>query len=257
MELEYERRGSGEPLVLIHSLGTDHHVWSPVLDLLAEQRDVIAIDMPGFGGSDAFPDDREPTPRALAGEIAGFLTSRGVDRPHVAGNSLGGWVALELAAAGEARSVTAISPAGLWPRALGPRPSVARGAARAAAPFLAVVLATERGRQMALAGTMAHPERVPVADAVRLVRAYAAAPGYDAANAAMRSGRFTGLAEIPVPVTLVWPQRDRLIGRPSRLPAAVRNIEIPDAGHVPMWDQPDAVAAALLGGSSVEREAAA
>jgi pimeloyl-ACP methyl ester carboxylesterase len=72
-----------------------------------------------------------------------------------------------------------------------------------------------------------------------------------AANAAMRAGRFTDLAAVEVPVTLVWPRHDRLVGRPRRLPAGVRERLLPDAGHVPMWDDPGGVAAALLDGSAV------
>jgi pimeloyl-ACP methyl ester carboxylesterase len=254
--LGFDRAGSGPALVLIHSLGADRCVWHPVLDRLARQRDVIALDLPGFGESAPLPSGTEPTPAALAAAIHRACEQLGVDRPHVAGNSLGGWVALELAAAGHAASVTAIAPAGLWSRALGPKPSIARGIARAAAPVLARALSTERGRRLALGATMAHPERVPPQDALRLVRAYAAAPGYDTVNAAMRAGRFQGLDRIDVPLTFGWPDRDRLIARPHALPTAARNVVLEGCGHVPMWDDPDQVADLLLAGS-VNRRAAA
>jgi pimeloyl-ACP methyl ester carboxylesterase len=248
-EIEYDRRGSGEPLILIHSLGTDRHVWAPVLDALAAERNVVAVDLPGFGASRELSSDAPPSPARLAEAVARFARVLGLERPHVAGNSLGGWVALELAVAGHARSATAIAPAGLWPRPLGPRPSVARGAARAALPALSQLLASPRARELALAATMAHPERVSREDAVRLVRAYAQAPGYETVNAAMRSGRFEDLASIDVPVTLAWPDRDRLVGRPAQLPANVRNVVLHGCGHVPMWDDPEQVAAVLLAGS--------
>ncbi|MEA2438677.1 MAG: hypothetical protein QOH76_101, partial [Thermoleophilaceae bacterium] len=169
MTLGYDRLGSGPPLVLLHSLGTDRCVWHPVLERLAVERDVIALDLPGFGESDALPAGTPPTPRALAGAVVSFLDGLGVARPHVAGNSLGGWIALELGLDGSAASVTAIAPAGLWPRALPPKPSIARGVARAATPVLAAVLGTEGGRRLALGATMAHPERVSRKDALRLV----------------------------------------------------------------------------------------
>ena len=259
--LGYDRRGNGAPLVLIHSLGTDRCVWHPVLDRLAARRDVIAIDLPGFGESEPLPSDQPPTPQALAQAVSTFLAEElRIRTPHVAGNSLGGWVALELGLGlgfgARAASVTAISPAGLWPRALPPKPSIARGIARAATPVLAAVLATERGRRLALGATMAHPERVPPEEALRLVRAYAAAPGYDTVNAAMRAGRFHALDRIAVPLTFGWPDRDRLVGRPARLPPTARNVVLRDCGHVPMWDDPGQVADLLLAGS-VERRAAA
>jgi pimeloyl-ACP methyl ester carboxylesterase len=243
-QIAYDRRGSGEPLLLIHPLGGDRRVWTPVLDRLAERRDAIAIDLPGFGGTPPLPEGEEASPAAFTRRVTRFLADLGVERPHVAGNSLGGWVALELALAGAARSVTAIAPAGLWSRTLGPRPSVGRRVAQAALP-----LPTPQGRSAALATVTAHPTRVPARDAVHLIRAYAAAPGFDAANTAMRAGRFKGLDSIDVPVTLAWPDRDRLVARPARLPARVRNVVLRDCGHLPMWDAPDQVAAVLLEGS--------
>jgi pimeloyl-ACP methyl ester carboxylesterase len=248
MTLAYERRGAGEPLVLIHPLGGDRHVWAPVMDLLAESRDVIAVDLPGFGRSPLL--EEEPTPFALAAAVTRFAaTELGIERPHVAGNSLGGWVALEMALAGDAQSVTAIAPAGLWGRALGPRPTPGRAVARAAAPLLGVLALNRRLRLTALSTVLAHPERVPARDAARIIRAYAGSAGYVAANTAMRAGFFRGLADIRVPVTLAWPDHDRLVRRPARLPANVRNVVLRDCGHLAMWDDPEQVAAVLLEGT--------
>jgi pimeloyl-ACP methyl ester carboxylesterase len=72
----------------------------------------------------------------------------------------------------------------------------------------------------------------------------------------MRAGRFDALDRIEVPLTFGWPDRDRLVGRPARLPATARNVVLRDCGHVPMWDDPGQVADLLLAGS-VERRAAA
>ena len=251
MDLGYDRRGSGQPLLLLHSLGTDRHVWAPVIDRLAERRDVIAVDLPGFGDSPPVAVNGDaPTARVLAAAVARFAAGIGVPKLHVAGNSLGGWVAMQMALDGTARSVTAIAPAGLWSRPLPPKPEVARRLARAAAPVLSVALASEGARRLALAGTMAHPERVPREDAVRLVRSYAAAPGYSDVNAAMRAGRFEGIERIRVPVTLAWPELDRLVGPPRVLPPRVRSVLLRDCGHVPMWDDPVQVASVLLAGSA-------
>ena len=157
----------------------------------------------------------------------------------MAGNSLGGWVALELAAAGHARSVTAIAPAGLWPEPLAPKRGIARGLAKVIRPGLPALVRSPAGRRLALAATVADAERVPPAAALRLVRAYADAPGFEAVNRAMRAGRFTRLEHIRVPVTLAWPEHDRLVARPAHLPPTVRNVALPGAGHVPMWDAPE------------------
>ena len=121
--LHHVRQGRGEPLLLIHPLGSELVVWEPVLELLAAERDVIAVDMPGFGASPPLPKGQAYSPQGLAAALAGFLDALGIERAHLAGNSLGGWVALELAGLGRALSVTGLSPAGFWSRPLGPRPS--------------------------------------------------------------------------------------------------------------------------------------
>jgi len=242
------RRGSGPALVLLHALGTDHRMWDPVLDRLAAERDVWALDLPGFGGSPAA--EGSAAPRALAEAVAAHLAGAGVEVPHVAGNSLGGWVALELALAGHAASVTAIAPAGLWPEPLTPKRSAARALARAALPVLGPLLDTERGRRLAFATSAVHAGRIPAEAARHLVRAYATAPGFEAANDAMRASRFSELARVPVPVTLAWPEHDRLVARPRALPPGVRSVDLPGCGHLPTWDDPELVARVLLEGSA-------
>jgi pimeloyl-ACP methyl ester carboxylesterase len=239
-----------EHLVLLHTLGSDHRIWDPVLPLLDGQREVIALDMPGFGTRPPL-DEREPvTPARLAAAIARALADEGVERPHVAGNSLGGWVALEMGLAGAARSVTAIAPAGLWPAPLAPRRDIARTAARASLPVLGALLRVPRLRRLAVAGTTAHPARVPPDAVAHLVRSYATAPGFPAANRAMRASRFERLAEIEVPTTIAWCEHDRLVARRRELPANVRTVVLEDCGHLPTWDDPAAVARVLLDGSA-------
>lgn len=252
MELAHDRRGAGPPLILMHALGADRRVWEPVVELLEGERNVITVDLPGFGASPSLEvtDGSEPTPAALAEAVAAFAARIGVERPHVAGNSLGGWVALEMALAGRARSVVGIAPAGLWPQPLMPKRSIARSVARTLLPAMPALVQSAGGRRVALAGTVAHPERVPALAAMALVREYATAPGFTAVNAAMRSGRFTGLERIRVPVTLAWADHDRLVGPPRHVPPRVRTVRLRDCGHIPMWDAPEQVAAVLLDGSS-------
>jgi pimeloyl-ACP methyl ester carboxylesterase len=244
--LAFDRTGRGEPLVLVHPLGADRGVWEPVMDLLAGEHDVIAVDMPGFGESAELASEVPATPEAIAATIAATLDSLGLARSHVAGISLGGWVALEFGKTDYALSATGINPAGFWARPLGPRPDVARQTARRLLPLARPVLATLRGRTLALAGTVAHPDRVPSAEAYRLVKAYALSPGFERANAEMRRTVFSGLEGIRIPVTLAWSDRDRLVGRPNRAPSGVRMVTLTDCGHVPTWDSPEQVAHAIL-----------
>ena len=247
--LSFQRQGGGEPLVLIHGLGGSHVVWEPVVPLLAPERDVIAVDLPGFGDSPELPEGTKPTAAALAQAVARCLDELKLEAPHVAGNSLGGWVALELERMGHARSVTAIAPAGLWARRLGPRPGPdARALGRSLRPLLPVLIRNTRLRTALLSGSFAHPERVPPDAARRIIASYLDAPGFDAANHAMRSDVFQ-LQSTDRPVTLAWPDRDRLVRRPAALPDWVRNVTLHDCGHIPMWDDPGQVAGVLLAGS--------
>jgi len=112
--LAYTRSGAGAPLVLLHGIGSSRHAWGPVVPALAAHFTVIAVDLPGFGDSRPGPAHIEPTPAALAAAVAQLLDDLGLTSPHLAGNSLGGWVALELAAIRPAASLTLLSPAGLW-----------------------------------------------------------------------------------------------------------------------------------------------
>ncbi len=236
--------------MLLHPLGADRHIWRPLTPLLAPHRELVAVDLPGFGDSPPLNSDRPPTPARLGVAVVELLAELGLDAgaAHLAGNSLGGWVALEVAAAGHADTVTAIAPAGLWPEPLRPKPELARQLARHAEPALSA-LRFEAVRRLALSSMVAHPERVPPTDAIRLVRAYARAPGFTEVNRAMRGGTFTALAKIEVPVTLAWPALDRLVARPARRAPNAREVILPGCGHVPVWDDPPLVADTLLAGS--------
>jgi pimeloyl-ACP methyl ester carboxylesterase len=246
--LSLDRRGAGPPLVLLHGIGGERQVWRPVLDELAQDFEVFTVDLPGFGAS-APLDGETPTAAALAAAVARGMADLGVDAFHVAGNSLGGWVALELGRLGAALTVTGICPAGLWGAEVaernlraGPRRSPAVRWSRRLRPLVPALLAIGPLRRLILRTFVADPARVPRADAVRMVVAYGRSAAYDETSFAMRSSRLADPQAIGVPVLLAWGAEDRLLEvRPLEAPD-VETVVLPGCGHVPMWDAPRLVA---------------
>jgi pimeloyl-ACP methyl ester carboxylesterase len=247
--------GGREPLLLIHGLGGSRTIWEPVIPLLEAEREVIAVDMPGFGSEPPLPPEVEATAANLARALhQRHLGEPGRERPHVAGNSLGGWVALEMGRLGCARSVTALSPAGLWRGAIGERSMLGRRWARRLRPAVALGLRAGSLRDRAVATFAGHPERVPAQAGRELVLGWIDAEGYEAANTAMRLHVFDPSGyPADVPVTLAWGELDRLVAppRPERRPPGARYVSMPGVGHTPTWDDPELVARVLLEGSSV------
>ncbi len=252
MAIAHSRAGSGEPLVLIHGLGGSRRIWEPVVDRLAADRDVIAVDLPGFGESPELPADLAPTAANLGTAIGELCAELGLARPHLAGNSLGAWAALELAKTGTVASVCAISPAGLWRRPLGPRRVDTHGWALRLRPLLPLLLTSARARASFLRTTVARPERLSRTEAKALVYDWLNAPGYEAANQEMRSHVFEHPELVTVPTTFAWGTEDRLVGRPKRerMPPGARYLELEGLGHTPTWDDPPRIAELLLEASA-------
>ncbi|MEY3218270.1 MAG: hypothetical protein RLY96_733 [Actinomycetota bacterium] len=122
----YTRDDNNPALVLVHGLGSAGSIWKSLVPELIDSFTVYAIDLPGHGDAH-LSEDEAMDPRSLAQAIVDYMVSHeGVETMHVAGNSLGGWIALEMAAVApdNVESVTALAPAGLWheqpPRKLPP-----------------------------------------------------------------------------------------------------------------------------------------
>ena len=251
MALHHHRGGSGEPLLLLHGIGHHWQGWQPVLPLLEAERDVVAVDLPGFGASAPFPDGDEPHPERFADAVESFLDELGWDAPHVAGNSLGGWIALILARRGRVRTAVAISPAGFWNRWEHAYSTLMLRISRAVAPY------AEPGQRHAVTRTlgtslmMARPWRMDADAGVATVRALATAPGFGTTLAAMSRAHFTGGAEVPETATVAWGEKDRLLlprqaERARRALPRARHVILPGCGHVPMSDDPELVARVIL-----------
>ncbi|MGW4230825.1 alpha/beta fold hydrolase [Streptomyces sp. NPDC004980] len=255
MSLAYERSGSGEPLLLLHGIGHHRQAWDPVLRILAAERDVIAVDLPGFGASPALPGGLAYDLRTVATLLASFCETLGVVRPHVAGNSLGGLLALELGRGKLVRSVTALSPAGFWTEgerryAFGVLHAMRRAALTMPMPLIVRLSRSAAGRAVLTSSIYARPGRRSADAVVAETVALRTATGFHATLAAGRGIAFTD--DVPdLPVTVAWGSRDRLLPRRQGIRAkhviqGARLVRLPGCGHVPMNDDPAAVARIIL-----------
>lgn len=252
--LAYTRRGSGEPLVLLHGLGLSRQAWNPITPLLAERFDVIAVDLPGFGDSAALAADTEPHPAAIAAIVAATLGSLGIEAPHVAGNSLGGWVALELAALVPVSSLTLFSPAGLWcdhtPLYCRISLTMTRLLARFGGPMLAPLAHIGAARWVMFRQVVGRPTRMSPAEARQAIADLGRAPGFRATLRATLTRAYSAHRAIEAPVSVSFGTRDLvLLPHQSRhlnqLPTHTRVVSLAGTGHVPMTDDPVAVASLI------------
>lgn len=257
-----QRGGSGEPMVLIHGFSGTGRNWEPVRERLESCFDVLVVNLAGHVGGPELPSGEEVSLGALIDALERDLDAAGFPTAHLVGNSLGGWIALELATRGRARSVVAISPAGGWEagtRAERRLQTMFNRNHKLSSRFMARLegwMRRPRLRRMLLWQVVAHGERIPAAVALELLRDSVQCPVYfDLMEAIMRAGPPASFDGIEVPVTLVWGTKDRILplrtySRRLRgmLPDA-EWVELPGLGHVPMSDDPDLVARAIVAGA--------
>jgi pimeloyl-ACP methyl ester carboxylesterase len=240
------RAGTGTPLLLLHGVGAIWRAWSPVLPYLESHHDVIVPTLAGHGGGPPLDPQVAPSVQAIADALEDELDKLGLQKVHIAGNSLGGWIGIELARRGRARSLVLFSPAGAWR-------SQRSIEARAAAIRLSV---GGLGRYASRADAIAANALLHwslLAGQVAYIRAGALAP---VVAPLLRELPLRQVQPLPVardyPVRLVWGDRDRVIpfagfgsAMLERLPGA-ELIRLRDVGHVPMSDDPARVAELIL-----------
>jgi len=243
--------------VLVHGIGSSWGAWRPILAGLEARHDVLAVDLPGFGGSAALESHIRPTIGALADAVEREMEAAGMQTPHVAGFSLGGWVGLELARRGRVRTLAVISPAGMptaRERAFASRTlEGSYAAARAVAPHAEAVVATAVGRTLFFGQLFARPWALPPGAAAEAIRTLAGSPAFLETLECTwkRDTPARGLEDIRCPTRILWGTQDRLL-LPRQGPRFLRRIPhaelvpLKGLGHVPMNDGPGVVTRAIL-----------
>jgi len=250
------RQGSGPPLVLLHGVLGAEGMWRGVIPIVSRHHDTIAPTALGHRGG-RFPTERPTRIAHVIDDAQRLLDELRIEKAHFAGNSMGGWIALELARRGRALSVCGLSPAGCWPPLLdGATRPAARALGRAVRDtrsgrvLLPLLAPFARFRRWALRATAAHGDRASARDLLELaddVLGCAVSRDLLATNEHLEP-----LDPLPCPITLAWSARDRIFpvavnGELARklIPGA-RFIVLDDVGHVPMIDDPGLVARTIL-----------
>ncbi len=262
----HHRGGAGTPMVCLHGFTGTWRAWDPVLGALERHHDVLAPTLPGHAGGPPLP---QPDGVALLDGLERIMDEAGFATAHLVGNSLGGYLALALAARGRARTVVALAPAGGWADdSDGHRETLAvfsasYGQLRAAAPQADAIAASPQGRRLAMHYLVSDGGRLPAELVAHLI---AGAARCDATlpliEHALREGWPLDAQRVGCPVRFLWGTADRLLAWPSAAARYRRDwptdadwVALDGVGHCPQLEIPLETAQLILGMSSAEARA--
>jgi pimeloyl-ACP methyl ester carboxylesterase len=253
--LNFVRRGRGKPLLLVHGLGGSLDSWDPIAAALAEQRELILIDLPGHGNTPVLPGSGSFA--GLADSVADFIREAGLSRIDCVGSSMGARIVLELARRGGVGNVVALDPGGFWQgwerrffaTTIGASVRLLRGL-RAALPALSRNAAS---RTLLLAQLSARPWALDPALVAEELSRYARTPTFDAlvrdlAGGPMQQGP---AAADSGAIVIGWGRHDRLClpRQAARAQAAFPSARLhwfAHSGHFPAWDEPEQTVRVIL-----------
>ncbi len=251
--------GSGEPLLLLHPFALCSEAWRPVLPALERRHEVLVATFPGHMGGEAIPAGFQHSIAASVDLAEAELDAAGIDRVHIAGNSLGGWFALELARRGRALSTIAISPGGGWERGsveerrlLATFKQMGR-LVRLGGPFAPILGRIGLAKRIALRQIVSRPHQLTAEQASFLIRAPHRCDTFHDVLRRLPHEPEPGRVDASAgPIRVVWGSEDRLLPmrgyseRWRRLLPHAEWIVLEGAGHVPMYDDPGAITDLIL-----------
>jgi pimeloyl-ACP methyl ester carboxylesterase len=248
--------GDPPPLVLLHGVAMSGLIWDDVVPLLSTRHRVYAPTAVGhLGGPVALR--RPATVSYQVDWVEGYLNEQNIERAHLAGNSMGAFVAIELARRGRALSVSAFAPGGFWSADDASMTKTIAGVRRAVAitrlsrPIAPFLMSSAALRRLAMRNVAVHGDRLTKAAALRIVDETI---GCTVTTDVLASGDESEIAlldPLPCPITIAWSEKDALVSAEThpvaqqRIPSA-RFMTLKDCGHVPMIDDPRQVAHIIL-----------
>jgi len=262
----FHRGGSGEPMVLLHGFTNAWPSWTPLLPALEERFAVFAPTLPGHLGGEPFAAGVPVTVSAMSDMLERQLDAQGIEKAHFVGNSLGGWLSLELALRGRALSVVGLCPAGGWEHGSPEERATyrffwrsSRIALPLSRPFFELLARHPRLRAIAMRDMLSRPRQMDAALALSTLRAAAGCAIAGELLATSRRGDLFGeLGPIECPVTIATASKDRLFRGPRyfakfrRLLPNASWVELDGLGHLPMTDDPGRVVEVVLAGAGVD-----
>lgn len=259
--MNYIRRGAGKPLLLIHGIGGSWRSWQTILDPLAAEREVIAIDLPGHG--DTPPLSGEASIRTLADAVAEFVEQNKLFDVDVVGSSMGARLAIELARrGGVVGSAVSLDPGGFWHGWQIPffyhSVNLSIKLVRALQPVMPAITKSAIGRSLLFAQFSARPWKLSPEIALDEMRSFARTLSfdellYDLAYGETQKG--APLGSIKHPLVIGWGRRDRvcLPSQAQRAQALFPDARLhwfEDSGHFPHWDEPQETVQLILNATS-------
>jgi pimeloyl-ACP methyl ester carboxylesterase len=228
-------------------MGSASTAWKPIRHELNQDFTVITVDLPGHGKT-PYVKGQPMDPHSLGTYVLEQLNTLGIDRFHLAGNSLGGWVSLEMSSAApdRVRSLIGIAPAGLWLNpynARYPGTAVARFLARYTTKMAPAALHFEAARKLGFFDVSPRWKDFSYELCLDATMAMSTAEGYYPAWDGMLMKRFDSFIPEKIPVTIIFGDTDRTLPATtcqerSVAPSHAKWIIFPNTGHAPMWDSP-------------------
>jgi pimeloyl-ACP methyl ester carboxylesterase len=244
------------PIVLLHGATSSARAWDPVLPTLSPKYRVCVPNLAGHRGGPPLPAEPAAVVDRIVNAMCRQLDEAAIDTAHIVGNSLGGWVALELARRGRAQSVLALSPAGAWRSLRDLRRLLIlfrAGASLGRINNMPNITTRKRLRRTLLLLMAEHADRMTpeqVAATFEDIAGCTALP--EILDGARDNGPMKPIHDVGCRVRIAWGLNDRMLpfmryGAPmlAAVPAAEFKL-MPGVGHVPMIDDPVLVANTIL-----------